>query len=108
MYSTLVNRFFLLLLKDFIFSRYLNTYSLSTAKVLGKKNFIISFSSSIMGFVSKLQAQEWLNQKPNGTFLLRFSDSECGGITIAWIAESNARSGENVVAYGECCVQKHK
>ncbi|PVD35680.1 hypothetical protein C0Q70_02643 [Pomacea canaliculata] len=52
---------------------------------------------SIMGFVSKLQAQEWLNQKPNGTFLLRFSDSECGGITIAWIAESNARSDEREV-----------
>lgn len=23
----------------------------------------------------------------NGTFLLRFSDSELGGITIAWVAE---------------------
>ena len=25
--------------------------------------------------------------KPNGSFLLRFSDSELGGITIAWVAD---------------------
>jgi len=37
--------------------------------------------------VSKQQAQEWLMRSPSGTFLLRFSDSELGGITIAWIAE---------------------
>ncbi|XP_041351652.1 signal transducer and activator of transcription 5B-like [Gigantopelta aegis] len=40
---------------------------------------------SVIGFVSKSQAQDWLFQKPNGTFLLRFSDSEPGGITIAWV-----------------------
>lgn len=39
----------------------------------------------IIGFISKFQAQEWLLTKPNGTFLLRFSDSEIGGITIAWV-----------------------
>lgn len=54
---------------------------------------------SIVGFVSKLQAQEWLNQKPIGTFLLRFSDSECGGITIAWIAESNTHQGGHRFCY---------
>lgn len=31
--------------------------------------------------------------KPNGTFLLRFSDSEIGGITIAWVAENPNKSG---------------
>jgi len=41
----------------------------------------------IHGFVSKQLAQEWLMRSPNGTFLLRFSDSELGGITIAWVAE---------------------
>uniref|UniRef100_A0A8C5C466 Signal transducer and activator of transcription n=1 Tax=Gadus morhua TaxID=8049 RepID=A0A8C5C466_GADMO len=39
---------------------------------------------AIMGFVNKQQAQDMLLSKPNGTFLLRFSDSEIGGITIAW------------------------
>ncbi|KAG7283841.1 hypothetical protein CRUP_034028 [Coryphaenoides rupestris] len=29
-----------------------------------------------------------LNERPNGTFLLRFSDSEIGGITIAYVAAS--------------------
>jgi len=30
-------------------------------------------------------------RSPNGTFLLRFSDSELGGITIAWVAEDSNR-----------------
>ena len=40
-----------------------------------------------MGFVTKTESQEMLMSKPNGTFLLRFSDSELGGITIAWVAD---------------------
>ncbi|XP_055901396.1 signal transducer and activator of transcription 5A-like isoform X1 [Biomphalaria glabrata] len=39
---------------------------------------------AIVGFVSKNQAQDWLSKKPVGTFLLRFSDSQLGGITIAY------------------------
>ncbi|XP_038642507.1 signal transducer and activator of transcription 5B-like isoform X2 [Scyliorhinus canicula] len=42
----------------------------------------------IHGFVSKQYANRLLNQRVNGTFLLRFSDSEIGGITIAWIDDS--------------------
>ncbi|KAL8599781.1 hypothetical protein ACOMHN_040491 [Nucella lapillus] len=52
---------------------------------------------SIIGFISKFKAQECLNQQENGTFLLRFSDSECGGITIAWIAESQTNPAEREV-----------
>ncbi|RUS70066.1 hypothetical protein EGW08_022172 [Elysia chlorotica] len=43
---------------------------------------------AIIGFVSKTQAQDWLRNQPQGTFLLRFSDSEIGGITIAWTGET--------------------
>lgn len=39
-----------------------------------------------MGFVRKKQAEEMLSSRPCGTFLLRFSDSELGGITIAWVS----------------------
>lgn len=35
-----------------------------------------------------------LLSKPNGTFLLRFSDSEIGGITIAWVAENPNKQGK--------------
>uniref|UniRef100_A0AAY4D8F4 Signal transducer and activator of transcription n=1 Tax=Denticeps clupeoides TaxID=299321 RepID=A0AAY4D8F4_9TELE len=42
---------------------------------------------AILGFVNKQQAQDMLMSKPNRTFLLRFSDSEIGGITIAWSEE---------------------
>ncbi|XP_024081197.1 signal transducer and activator of transcription 5B-like [Cimex lectularius] len=39
----------------------------------------------ILGFVRKKQAEEMLLTCANGTFLLRFSDSELGGVTIAWV-----------------------
>lgn len=40
---------------------------------------------AIIGFVRKRQAEEMLASCANGTFLLRFSDSELGGVTIAWV-----------------------
>ncbi|XP_045489138.1 signal transducer and activator of transcription 5B isoform X4 [Pieris rapae] len=43
----------------------------------------------IMGFIQKKQAEEMLAKCPPGTFLLRFSDSELGGITIAWVGDGN-------------------
>lgn len=55
--------------------------------------FYIYNFSSILGFVSKSQAQDMLLSKPAGTFLLRFSDSETGGITIAWVAEDSNKMG---------------
>lgn len=44
--------------------------------------------------MNKQQAQDMLMSKPNGTFLLRFSDSEIGGITIAWVAENPNKAGK--------------
>ena len=38
--------------------------------------------------MKKKQAEEMLASCPCGTFLLRFSDSELGGITIAWISDT--------------------
>lgn len=42
----------------------------------------------IMGFVRKRRAEEMLSTQVKGTFLLRFSDSELGGITIAWVGDN--------------------
>jgi signal transducer and activator of transcription 5B len=39
----------------------------------------------VMGFVTKQAAENLLLHKPSGTFLLRFSDSELGGVTIAYV-----------------------
>lgn len=39
----------------------------------------------IIGFINKQEAENNLLLSPPGTFLLRFSDSEIGGITIAWV-----------------------
>ncbi|KAG8033982.1 hypothetical protein G9C98_008463 [Cotesia typhae] len=41
----------------------------------------------ILGFVRKKQAEEMLASCPSGTFLMRFSDSELGGVTIAWVGD---------------------
>lgn len=57
---------------------------------------------AILGFVNKQQAQDMLMSKPNGTFLLRFSDSEIGGITIAWVAENPNKAGK----INACCLKK--
>lgn len=42
----------------------------------------------ILGFVRKKQAEEMLASYASGTFLMRFSDSELGGVTIAWVGGS--------------------
>ncbi|KFQ46682.1 Signal transducer and activator of transcription 6, partial [Nestor notabilis] len=39
----------------------------------------------IIGFISKQYVCKLLSTKPDGTFLLRFSDSEIGGVTIAHV-----------------------
>ena len=54
---------------------------------LGNFQFLkkVFFYSAILGFVRKKQAEEMLSTCANGTFLLRFSDSELGGVTIAWV-----------------------
>uniref|UniRef100_A0A8C4HTP3 Signal transducer and activator of transcription n=1 Tax=Dicentrarchus labrax TaxID=13489 RepID=A0A8C4HTP3_DICLA len=54
---------------------------------------------AILGFVNKQQAQDMLMSKPNGTFLLRFSDSEIGGITIAWRTVFSERMVWNLMPY---------
>lgn len=41
--------------------------------------------STIIGFVGRKQTEDMLKQCLRGTFLLRFSDSELGGVTIAWV-----------------------
>lgn len=69
--------------------------------------FYITLSSfrAILGFVNKQQAQDMLMSKPNGTFLLRFSDSEIGGITIAWVAENPNKAGmtSRCALLKKCC-----
>ncbi|CAK8679379.1 signal transducer and activator of transcription 5B-like isoform X2 [Clavelina lepadiformis] len=44
---------------------------------------------AIIGFIGKAESQEKLLSKSPATFLLRYSDSEIAGLTIAWVAESD-------------------
>ncbi|XP_028967482.1 signal transducer and activator of transcription 5A [Galendromus occidentalis] len=43
---------------------------------------------AVWGFIGRREAEEMLLKKAVGTFLLRFSDSELGGVTIAWVNEN--------------------
>uniref|UniRef100_A0A8C5W697 Signal transducer and activator of transcription n=1 Tax=Leptobrachium leishanense TaxID=445787 RepID=A0A8C5W697_9ANUR len=54
---------------------------------------------AILGFVNKQQAHDMLLNKRDGTFLLRFSDSEIGGITIAWKFELPDRALWNLMPF---------
>lgn len=52
----------------------------------------------IMGFVSKNRAEELLMAMDGGTFLLRFSDSELGGVTIAYVRQDQHQKNVFMVA----------
>ncbi|CAN8013237.1 unnamed protein product [Ixodes persulcatus] len=53
--------------------------------------------SVVWGFVGRRQAEDMLRQGCNGTFLLRFSDSELGGVTIAWVHEDPTQDTKEVI-----------
>ena len=40
---------------------------------------------SIQGFMQRTDAEKMLLQSPNGTFLIRFSEGDPGGISVAWV-----------------------
>uniref|UniRef100_H2ZMV4 Signal transducer and activator of transcription n=1 Tax=Ciona savignyi TaxID=51511 RepID=H2ZMV4_CIOSA len=48
---------------------------------------------AIIGFIGKAESQDKLVSKSLASFLLRYSDSEIGGLTIAWVAESDKAPG---------------
>ena len=50
-----------------------------------------------MGFVMKQAAEKMLLQQQNGCFLLRFSDSELGGVTIAYVRKPDFRKYINIL-----------
>uniref|UniRef100_A0A8C2FR31 Signal transducer and activator of transcription 5B-like n=1 Tax=Cyprinus carpio TaxID=7962 RepID=A0A8C2FR31_CYPCA len=52
----------------------------------------------IFGFIGKQHLHVILQNKPSGTFLLRFSDSEIGGITIAYVGptDNGGRKIQNI------------
>ncbi|XP_078482928.1 STAT-b protein isoform X2 [Ciona intestinalis] len=48
---------------------------------------------AIIGFIGKGDSQDKLVSKSLASFLLRYSDSEIGGLTIAWVADSDKAPG---------------
>ncbi|XP_068853757.1 signal transducer and activator of transcription 6 [Aphelocoma coerulescens] len=48
----------------------------------------------IVGFISKQYVCKLLSAEPDGTFLLRFSDSEIGGVTIAYVIRGKDGSSQ--------------
>lgn len=58
-----------------------------------------------MGFVSKKHAQDLLMSRPPGTFLLRFSDTELGGISIVYNCVDPGMFYYNVIPLRKKCCQ---
>ncbi|XP_059091209.1 signal transducer and activator of transcription 5B-like isoform X2 [Tigriopus californicus] len=52
---------------------------------------------ALLGFISRQEAEEYLHKSENGTFIIRFSDSELGGVTVAWITVDD-KTGQREVA----------
>jgi len=77
--------------RDFTFWEWFHRILLLTQQHLSKlwqKGFV-------MGFISKPLAEQMLLEKHSGTFLLRFSDSELGGVTIAYVRQPDMYPGQN-------------
>lgn len=47
--------------------------------------FSLIFGRHVAGFVSKVDAHKVLESCTPGTFMLRFSDSELGGVSVAYV-----------------------
>lgn len=54
-----------------------------------------------MGFISKQYVCKLLSMEPDGTFLLRFSDSEIGGVTIAYVMQGKDGEMGSGAVWGE-------
>lgn len=53
-----------------------------------KRNMLNEWKDgNVIGFLSKQQSHDQLMQRPTGTFLLRFSDSEIGGVTVPYVKQ---------------------
>jgi len=50
--------------------------------------------SSIQGFVQKGDAENLLKTCAPGTFLIRFSEGDPGGVSIAWVTEGDLTTTE--------------
>lgn len=52
---------------------------------------------AILGFVEKTLSEKMISRCPPGTFLLRFSDSELGGVSISFVTPFEEGSGSEVL-----------
>ena len=72
----------------------------NTAQVTREHLRQLWVDGSILGFVGRRQAEDLLKASVSDTFLLRFSDSEMGGVTIAWTSEDTNTGETNIPKEG--------
>ena len=75
--------------RNFTFWEWFHRILLLTQQHLSK----LWMEGFVKGFVTKSAAESLLLDKPSGTFLLRFSDSELGGVTIAYVRQPDMYPG---------------
>eukprot|EP00041_Stephanoeca_diplocostata_P029847 m.889378 g.889378 ORF g.889378 m.889378 type:complete len:701 (+) comp23644_c0_seq3:268-2370(+) len=64
-----------------------------TAAELVQKHLIDAWNQgAIIRFIQKSDGQRTLLNEPNGSFLIRFSDSVTGGVTLSWVGTDRNRN----------------
>jgi len=53
------------------------------------------YEERIIGFIDKKKTEDQLHGSHHGTFILRFSDSELGALSIAWLNSQELNAGMN-------------
>ena len=76
--------------RNFTFWEWFHRILLLTQQHLSK----LWMEGFVKGFVTKQAAESMLLDKTSGTFLLRFSDSELGGVTIAYVRQPDMYPGQ--------------
>ena len=70
------------------------------------KHTIRCLCRHVAGFVSKNVAHEMLRGCNSGTFLLRFSEGEVGGVSVAYVSPTDG--GKWILRCSESCFRKNK
>lgn len=67
----------------------MNTLTLYSSKV-----FIYHFTGWLIGFISKQDASSQMVRAPHPTFLLRFSDTQTGAVSIGFVCDDEDGKGK--------------
>lgn len=69
-----------------------------TILICSLKVFVCHFTGWLIGFISKQDASSQMVSAPHPTFLLRFSDTQTGAVSIGFVCDDEDGKGKFVFA----------